>query len=705
MSLPSQRPAVPENRSLAVRWAGGLLRACGSLRLAVVLMGCLGCVLAWATLVESRYGTAAAQFGIYQAWWFAWLGWLLALNVLSAALVRFPWQRRHVGFLVTHAGILVLLAGCLLGRWYGMQGQLPVFEGRATHTAYRDREAFELRVTDLGQGEDRFGTAAEPVHVPFRSGPFNWRDYAGLSVFPWHLASRSQGVIYDHDRIRLEVLDYLSDSRRVGVPRITLSVGRGEEGSDRVVSTDQVTLEVTPAEGAQADLLPAGMGQRAWLGEGRRVLFWMTGKKAETEAFLRAVPEGELGSLGQVVLCVGQQAFRFDVAQLRTEPRQALGNTGLEVELGELNPWMLGVQLAVSRPGEPPQRMFLFAYLPYANQYDTKHGVYGAYWFDPATAAADAQGEAFSEPTLREAALARVEILQGHDQQLYYRTVEAGRVRAAARWPAPPRGEEQLGGRVTVFAGSGRPLELVLREFVPAARPGWQVKPLPFDKDKSGTTPRAELRLTVDGQSSRFWLAGRHSQAPDVVHQVRSPRRNVRVSLGFEPIDLGFQLYLRRFRQQLDPGSRQAAHYSSLVDFFTRPEHGPLTQPGREAQESPGRLNEESPGGELLRENVLITLNAPVELKDPRSGRVYRFFQTSFSGPFRPGDPEYDELVGLHGARDELYLSRLSINADPGRGLKYAGSAMIVMGIGLAYGLRGRQRRRRARQQGPSDTR
>lgn len=718
MSLPSHRPAVPDELPRLVRFVGGLLRACGSLRLAVGLMGLLGGVLAWATLVESLYGREAAKFGIYQTWWFAGLGWLLALNVFSAVLVRFPWQRRQVGFLVTHGGILVLLAGCLLGRWYGRQGQVPVFEGRATHTAYRDREAFELSVIELDARRQGAATASESIRVPFRSGPFNWRDYAGLSVFPWRLAARSQGVIYEKDGLRLEVLDYLSDSRRVGVPRIALSASRGDEGSDHAWPTEQLTLAVTPAEGTHAALLPMGMGQRAALADGRRVLFWMSGAQAETEAFLRALPEGEIGPLGQVVLCAQGQTFRFDVAHFREKPRQALGTTGLEVELGELNPWMLGVQLAIFRQGAPPQRMFLFAYLPYANQYDSRDGVYGAYWFDPAAAEKGAQNEVFGETALREAATARVEILQGHDQRLYYRQVEAGRVVAAAGWPAGRRGGAKLGGRIIAFAGSAQPLDLVLREFVAAPHPGWQIEPLPFQKDKRQPTPRAELRLTVDGLSSRFWLASRHSQAPDVEHQVRSPRRLVRVSLGFEPIDLGFQLYLRRFRQQLDPGSQQPGHYSSVVDFRTRPvDEGPArrtwadgaqaSQPGAAppAEQLPNNLpaeqaDEDSPAGKPLEENVLITLNAPVDFRDPRTGRIYRFFQTSdASGPFRPGEPEYDELVGLAAARDEVYLTRFAVNYDPGRGLKYAGSALIVIGIGLVYGRRLRASRRRARRQ------
>ena len=41
--------------------------------------------------------------------------------------------------------------------------------------------------------------------------------------------------------------------------------------------------------------------------------------------------------------------------------------------------------------------------------------------------------------------------------------------------------------------------------------------------------------------------------------------------------------------------------------------------------------------------------------------------------------------MGNDHSRDQVYLSHLSVNYDPGRGLKYAGCLMIVVGIGVVY--------------------
>ena len=124
--------------SLPLRWLAGFFSALASLRLAVALIALYAAVAAWATLVERSRGADAARFGIYETGWFAALNALLALNILAAVLIRFPWRRRQTGFVVTHVGILVLLAGFLASRQSGIEAQLPIVEGHAAHRAYQD---------------------------------------------------------------------------------------------------------------------------------------------------------------------------------------------------------------------------------------------------------------------------------------------------------------------------------------------------------------------------------------------------------------------------------------------------------------------------------------------------------------------------------------------------------------------------------------
>ncbi|MBI4323330.1 MAG: cytochrome c biogenesis protein CcsA [Candidatus Omnitrophica bacterium] len=110
---------------------GRVLRCLGSLRIAVPLLVAIAAVLAWGTIYEARFGTAAVQRFIYQSWWFQALLAFLALNLALAALERYPWQRKHLPFVLAHVGIICILLGGIIGGRFGIGGQLIIPEGQA----------------------------------------------------------------------------------------------------------------------------------------------------------------------------------------------------------------------------------------------------------------------------------------------------------------------------------------------------------------------------------------------------------------------------------------------------------------------------------------------------------------------------------------------------------------------------------------------
>lgn len=105
----------------------------GSLKIAVPLLLTLAAVLAWGTIYETRFGTAAVQRFIYHSVWFQGLLGFLALNLALAALSRRPWKRRHLPFLLAHLGIIAILTGGVLGGRLAIEGQLLIPEGTSSH--------------------------------------------------------------------------------------------------------------------------------------------------------------------------------------------------------------------------------------------------------------------------------------------------------------------------------------------------------------------------------------------------------------------------------------------------------------------------------------------------------------------------------------------------------------------------------------------
>ena len=105
-----------------------------SVRLAVPLMLVIAGVVAAGTLYESRYNAEVANILIYRSWWFSGLMVLLWLNIFCAAVSRIPYKMHHLGFVITHIGLLTLLIGAQITASSGIDGQLRVLEGQRSNT-------------------------------------------------------------------------------------------------------------------------------------------------------------------------------------------------------------------------------------------------------------------------------------------------------------------------------------------------------------------------------------------------------------------------------------------------------------------------------------------------------------------------------------------------------------------------------------------
>ena len=106
-----------------------VINALGSLKLALLLLVTIAIACAVATFTESRFDTKVAQAYIYKAPWFTvWLG-VLCVNLFAVTLTRWPWQRKHLGFVITHYGIITLLIGAMIGSHFGFEGNVTLHRG------------------------------------------------------------------------------------------------------------------------------------------------------------------------------------------------------------------------------------------------------------------------------------------------------------------------------------------------------------------------------------------------------------------------------------------------------------------------------------------------------------------------------------------------------------------------------------------------
>jgi hypothetical protein len=114
-----RRAAIKHRRETSTFWMA--IHLLGSLNVAVILLATIAGLIAFATIMESKFDSTVARYYIYDNPLFMLWLLVLALNLLCAAFTRWPWQRKHLGFVVTHAGIILMLTGAVIGKTMGFE--------------------------------------------------------------------------------------------------------------------------------------------------------------------------------------------------------------------------------------------------------------------------------------------------------------------------------------------------------------------------------------------------------------------------------------------------------------------------------------------------------------------------------------------------------------------------------------------------------
>ena len=122
-----------------------LIHLLASLKLALLLIATIAIACAVATFTESHFDASVARAWIYKAPWFiAWLG-ILCINLFAVTLSRWPWQKPHTGFIITHYGIILLLIGAVVGSKFGFEGNVTLrTDGQPQRRIVTDKSTLQI---------------------------------------------------------------------------------------------------------------------------------------------------------------------------------------------------------------------------------------------------------------------------------------------------------------------------------------------------------------------------------------------------------------------------------------------------------------------------------------------------------------------------------------------------------------------------------
>lgn len=574
------------NDTLIQNPANTLFRLFASVQLAVVLLLALIVIFATGTVIESMHGTEAARLLVYDTPWLTAVLVLLGLNVTVSAFSRVPWKRKHVGFVLTHSGILLILTGAVVTRYTVLDATMPIEEGSSEYRVTLDQPVLYLA---RAEGET-------PVPFAMKKRAFGWQGRARLRAvaapveFPriWLLSHYPKARV--HERLA---------EAETGPAALRVALANSFVRQEHWLIQDHENLgvvEIGPARLRFTD---------TFLSEG-----------------VSAPPEA-----GYLEFQLGKQILRLPLEKNASPPipfeLEGTPYRALVTELfkkaalvdGKLVEWHeeeggAGGQ----KEGENPaavlflegegvrEKHTVFARFP---DFPTQHGL------APSRTGVKIYyrlQEAGSRGATHELRFIR------QADELFYQVLDGFQVK---------RGEVAVGEKVST---GWMDLEFQVDDFFPHAKIERHFTPEPNLSEAKGVLPAIQIELEAGSQSRSLWLA---EEVPEIFELAGS---RYQILFGRKTLPVGFRLHLKDFRVEHYPGTEQPSSFESDV----------VLQDDTRGTERP----------------------ATISMNEPLVYRGVRVFQASYSRS--PGQPD---------------VSIFSVGRDPGIGLKYFGTVVMVGGI------------------------
>jgi hypothetical protein len=650
-----------------------IYRFLASLKLAVISLSALAASLAFATWFESNYGTSAAQDYVYRSTWFAILLAFLAINIFCAALIRFPWKKRQTGFVVTHAGLLVLIFGSYWSFKTADEGNVGMLEGETRSELVRRNDPV-IRIREL---DPHTQAPLREYDLPFSPGPFAWGDgqahLRGLGdlILNWlsggRLPSPAAGgevLSQPGDPFRVVAVKHLPASAPATVHRADpagdpmarfqlLFKGPGMPEAREAFQTEEdqwlklerrfyrVVRSDTPAVIAFSsvdrpelvddflkppmDAGPRGIARFRYVdsaGKPRLFDLPLDGQEGKTVS----LPESDLSvkvekvadfptSEGGLFRILGEASIPVGMFEVRKGDGPVVDH----LAMASL-PMVPNVMGNPQDPGSRPPQPLVSIHMMVVPQLDPKtNGRFG-----------------------------QIEVLAGPDRNLYYRVFGRGKESKTELRAAGPL---TMGKLIDAFGGGpGQPMTISFRvdDYLPAGVEREIFEPIVLPKNQmEEAIPATLLALTVGDHTSEVWLQRNESLDAPAFKSVTVGDRIYEVAYDLDRKPLGFQLKLKDFDRGFEPGTEQSTKFVSQV-LLTDTSEGLREQPHT------------------------------ISMNNPMSHKGYTFYQMRYSAL---RDPRSGQSTGQ-------FQSVFQVGIDPGRPVKYAGCMLIVLGIFLQFYMR-----------------
>ena len=669
---PSPSPSAPGGKVLGA--IDEIYKFLASLKLAVLSLSGLAAALAFATWFESTYGTKAAQLYVYKSVWFGLLLAFLAINIFCAASIRFPWKRRQTGFVVTHAGLLVLIAGSYVHFKSGDEGTVGMLEGETRNEMLRtDAPMFKVREVDPHTNQP-----SALYEMPFdETGPFPWgggqpriRNIVDLGL------NRLSGGRFPAARDEADVLSKPGDPFKLVVKRYLPASAPDtlREASPSGQPMARMLLQFKAPGMPEARLANAEDSQQ-WFKLDRRfyrtarsdgmpalISFGFVDRPEYVDDFLKPPLDQSPTGVARIRYAGKdgkERAFDF-VLETPPEKQVPLPESDLTVALQKLAHFPTAEAGLGRVVGEPSIPIAVFD-IRKGDAEPVEHVAMGSMPMFPNVIPRPAVDggkppEALARinlmlpPDLDPASSGRfgqVDVLAGPDGKLVHRVFGRGKegkpeLRAA--------GPIETGKWIDAFGGGAAAMSIGFQvaEYLPSAGERRIFRPVFVPGNKMDEAiPACLVELTVDGKTEEVWIQRSESLDAPTFRPAAVGGRQFEIAYDVDRKPLGFDLKLEDFQVGFEPGTEQATKFVSKVKV-------------------------EDPSQGVKGEEHVISMN------EPMTHRGYTFYQMRYSPIV---DPRTNQRTGQ-------FQSVFQVGSNPGRPIIYAGSLLIVLGTFLQFTMR-----------------
>ncbi|PIQ87017.1 MAG: hypothetical protein COV74_02410 [Candidatus Omnitrophica bacterium CG11_big_fil_rev_8_21_14_0_20_45_26] len=571
-----------------MKFIGLLFKFFASFRCAVILIVMLALTVAGGTLIESAYGTTAAQVFIYRTPWFGLMLLLLALNLFASAVDRWPWQKKHVGFLATHLGIILLLVGSFLSQQFGTEGQLTIQEG-TTESRMTLQNPYRPLIEVLSPSTKERWTYSLQTH------PLTWEGRIMLKadererfqvtlLRDYPLALREEKVVEAKDglpALHIHLSGMMADSDE-------WLIRDHEERGQILLGPAAIRFTSEPFQEEQPVVKDNGRLKFVW--ENGKIVYF----PLHNENISKDIPLGNTGYTINI-----HDIFRDAVVE---------GNELKNKSDAWRNP---AVQFTLTKDGNL-ERHTVFSNFP---DFPTIHGR------NPDQSAFKAVYEGPSGGGIQ-AAKNELRFLLDHDGKLVYESKHGDDIIK----DQVHLGESQATGWMD--------FHFVVDQFFPSGQIEVDYVPLPPISKQKGAVPVVQVEITDGKITKQVWLEQGIAQLIPFGHG------SLHAFFGLQTVPLGFQVELKDFIMDTDPGTNRPAAFKSEVTL-------------------------KDPAAGVKRDQM-------IQMNEPLKYRGWKVYQSAYR---------------LH-PNNGPDISIFTVAKDPGIVLKYLGSIIIVLGIALLFYVR-----------------